>query len=128
MTGGTSNSPRMPIPPRSPAITPIPNHNGLVNLLEYALGLDPKAASAPSVPTLNRTASAVSLTFTHRLGAADISLSVEWSDDLSPLGWSTAGVSYVASPLDGAHETVQASVPTDATVPQRFLRLKVTRP
>jgi hypothetical protein len=105
-----------------------PNHNGLANLLEYGLGLDPKAAGAPGVPLLTRTASAVSLTFTHRLGAADISLSVEWSDDLSPLSWSTAGVSYVASPLDATRETVQASVPTDATVPQRYLRLKVTRP
>ena len=105
-----------------------PNHNGLANLLEYAFALDPNATTASGQPAVARTAGEVSLTFTRRSAAPDIMLTVEWSDDLTPLSWSTAGVSYQVTPIDAAHEMVKAAVATDGAVPQRVLRVKVTRP
>ncbi len=105
-----------------------PNHDDLVNLLEYALGLDPNATAGNGQPVFARTAGEVSLTFTRRVSAPDIMLTMEWSDDLSSPGWSTAGVTLQVTPLDATRETVKASVPIGASVQRKFLRLKVTRP
>lgn len=105
-----------------------PNHNGLSNLFEYALALDPISTTAASQPAVARTAGEVSLTFIRRSNAPDIILNVEWSDDLTPLSWSTTGISYQITPLDATRETVKATVGTDVAVSRRFLRLNVTRP
>jgi hypothetical protein len=105
-----------------------PNHNGLSNLLEYALALDPISTSAAGQPVVARTAAEVSLTYIRRSNAPDITLNVEWSDDLTPLSWSTTDVSYQITPLDAARETVKATVGTDVTISRRFLRLKVMHP
>lgn len=60
--------------------------------------------------------------------APDVTLTVEWSDTCSPLGWSTAGVMLQVTPLDAILETVKASVPADSPVPRGFLHVKITRP
>jgi len=105
-----------------------PNGNGIANLLEYALSLDRNAAGGAGLPTVTRVGGELSLTFTRRINAPDVTLTAEWSDDLTPLSWSASGVTIDVTPLDAFRETVKATVLTDSSVPRRFLHLKVTRP
>ena len=95
-----------------------PDNDGIVNLLEYALGLNPmlnSAALAPQ-PVQNGT----NLTLTYQRLRADLTYSVEASATLSGT-WSTANVTQGTPAGDG---TTTASLPLAA--PEDFLRLRVT--
>ncbi len=109
-----------------------PNRNGLVNLLDFAFGIDPKLPGLTNTPrvgkvnisgadyltlSIHRVPTAKDLTYTPQSGA--------------PLGtWNGAPV-QVGSPVtnpDGTETvTYRDSMPITPAVPQRFLRLEVTR-
>jgi len=104
-----------------------PNNNGLANLVEYALGLNPTATGGAGLPLLDSTSREYSLTFTRNLNAPDITLSVEWSSTLAPNSWSTNGVTLVPTPIDANLELIKASVPAGSAPGQKFLHIKVVR-
>jgi hypothetical protein len=95
-----------------------PDRDGVPNLMEYALNLDPAANSAGQLPREDRTGTHITLTY--RRHRADIIYSVEAGDDLA-LPWSTANVNQGTPAGDG---TTTASLPF--TAPEDFLRLRVT--
>lgn len=103
-----------------------PDHDGTVNLLENVLALNPAVSDADGLPKVTREAGTLSLTYTRRIAATDVTLTAEWSDNLSV--WSNAGVIEQVFPLDAIKETVKASVAADGSVKNRFLRLRVSRP
>jgi hypothetical protein len=112
----------------SGADTMNPSGDGVPNLLKYAMGMDPsKPGSVPQAVT--RNASGMNFVFTLNKAASDVSLFVEWSDTLNGTDWSTAGV---GAPLvlsdNGVTQQVQVTVPADAGVTGRFVRLEVTNP
>ncbi len=123
-----------------------PNGNGIVNLIEYALNGDPTGSTAgiSILPTASANGTNhLQLAFTRYLDRNDITLTVQGVDSL------TATWTDLAQSINGAAFTVLASgasvnetgtgntravtagdlyLMTDPAHPQRFMRLKVTRP
>jgi len=105
-----------------------PDHDGLSNLLEYALGLDPNSSGViPAVLALN--GANLEYTYTRSTAAKDngVTYQIEWSDTLEAGSWSTETVTQQITSTQGALETVKASVPK-GTGGKRFLRLRVGAP
>ncbi len=97
-----------------------PDHDGLPNLLEYALGTDPNAANAcPLTATIED--GCLTLTLPHAALPGDVILSAEVSS--SPDGpWTPAAIVSNTSTLFKAQDTVLAT-----SVTSRFIRMVVTR-
>ncbi len=97
-----------------------PDGDGLANLVEFMLGLDP---SAPSVngPQLSLDASRPVLTYTVPVGALGANHSVEYSQTLT--SWTTA-VETVSDTTTSGQRTISIRATTGGP---GFLRLKVTR-
>jgi len=107
-----------------------PAHDGIANLLKYALGLDPKSPATARLPTIGRLPlngkTYLTLTFTKQRALTDISYAVQISGDL--LNWQS-GPLTTARIDDGTTDTATYR---DLTAIQdaspRFIRLNVTRP
>ncbi len=99
-----------------------PDKDGIPNLLEYALGLDPHASDRHLAPAFD--GSRRSLSFTPDPAATDIVLIPEWSVDLST--WSPTGVpaEVVGFQAATAFEVFLPEPPEDRS----FLRLRASRP
>ncbi len=113
-----------------------PDADGLSNLHEYALGTDPLIVSA-ALPATTRVANRLTLTFPRNAAATDITCIVEARNDLILGAWAAVASSTVPgtwTPIGTATavESAGTATITDSTdmltVPQRFLRLKITRP
>ena len=107
-----------------------PDSDGLSNLIEYALGADPKTSDAAThTPAAGLNADLLTLTYTRTTSITDATYAVEWSSDLQ--SWSTgASVTETLSSTDNGNSTttvvVRAITPL-TTTPRQFLRLRVTR-
>ncbi len=98
-----------------------PDGDGIVNVLERALGLDPKVPGTTGLPTIAWEAATNRLTLTVSKGAytSDLTFSAEGSSDL--VNWTTSGVTVLAS------TSTIFQVRDDAPASnRRFLRLRVT--
>jgi hypothetical protein len=116
-----------------------PDHNGLSNLLEYALNASSGTAGVAALPTSSVTSQTVSsvtadyltLTFTRVNGAAeDLQFFVEFSGNLTvPSSWQANGtrVSAEAHPNGTVTEVWRAPLPLSSGI-QQFGRLRVTAP
>ncbi|MDB6005587.1 MAG: hypothetical protein JWR15_2574, partial [Prosthecobacter sp.] len=123
-----------------------PNHNGIPNLLEYALGGDPVGASTGSsvlpCATVNEGAHCLQLNFKRYVERKDVTLTVQAAD--SPAGpWidvsqsTNGGPLFVLVPGVNTVETVlenprsvtvfDSYQTTDPAHPRRFMRLKVSQ-
>lgn len=112
--------------------------DGIRNLMEYALDLDPQQHDASPPPFLDTTTGYLSLDFPRHNGRTDLTYQVRASSNLvdwTTIASSTSGAPFVAS---GARLIVETGedVIVPVTVedsfeilsnPQRFLRLEVTR-
>jgi hypothetical protein len=97
--------------------------DGLVNLLEYAFGLDPFHADV--LPTaLEMDTSSIQLTYTRPSDVSDADYQPEWSDMLDG-NWSSTGVTQEIINDNGSTRTIRATVPR-GTGSQRFLRVRVS--
>jgi probable HAF family extracellular repeat protein len=97
--------------------------DGLDNLLEYALDLNPNGSGGPytgSPPALHTAPGQFQLTY--RRVRDDLSYLVQTSPDLTTGSWTTLGVAQGTPAADG---TTTASIPI--TPAKAFLRLIVTR-
>lgn len=95
-----------------------PDGDGVPNLLEYALALNPAGADAASLPQAMTASSR--LTMTYERARTDVTYVVETSTDL--LNWTATGVDQGAPDGDGI---TTASVAMAGSA--QFLRLRVTR-
>ncbi len=117
--------------------------DGLANLLEYALGLNPAVASLNGLPVVTLKdysgTSYLSMTFNRSSLVTDLSYIVQGSSDLtnwtdlgtSTAGNTTSGPGFVAETGSAPTLSVEVrdTVPYDPnTMMTRFLRLKVTSP
>ena len=107
-----------------------PDGDGIVNLLEYALNLNPNVASGTGLPTvqIDPACGCLTLTYTKVLSAIDLNYTAEAAND--PGGpWSTNGITQAVLGSDGVTQTNKASDAGNpiATSGKRFMHLRVTR-
>jgi len=103
-----------------------PDHDGIANLLERALGLEPKVANGPGeLPAADKDQSYFTLTYTRSLAATDLTCQVVWSNTLAD--WSAEQVIDVVTSSTETTETHLAKVPIGPALDPRhgFLRLTV---
>jgi len=111
-----------------------PEKDGLPNLLEYAFNTNPRAATASPVQSsiqVNQSDGLryLQLSYPHRIGALDLTYTVEVSDDLqawsSPVGM-VQPLSVVPTG-DGITETITVRVmASTGSNPRKYARLRVT--
>ena len=104
-----------------------PDHDGIKNILEFFLGMNPNASGEPEkLPTASNDGGVVFEI--HRFKqAADVLFAVEYTSDLSG-SWVAAeeGVNDVTietSPLDTNYDRIIVTIPS--TAPRIFVRLKL---
>lgn len=104
------------------------NNDGETNLLEFATGQDPYAATL-ATPSLAKDGNTLKFTYTrsHAALADGILFVVEWSDTLANESWDSSGVSEEILADNGTLQTILASVPTTSGS-RRFLHLRVIKP
>jgi hypothetical protein len=106
-----------------------PSGDGIPNLMKYALGLNPNQPAFSGLPILGQVAVSgkwyLTLTFTDQAALTDITYTVLVSSDLQ--NWES-GASYTVRTDNGTTNTaVFRDLTAIGSVPQRFMRLSVTR-
>jgi hypothetical protein len=109
-----------------PVVAPTGDFDGDAwnNLLEHALGMNPKQ---PDSPFFQLSAQGAFLFYTYKRPrvVSDVDYQVEWSDTLGVTSWSSSGVTQQVIADNGTNLTMQAVLPA-GTTGSRFVRLKVT--
>jgi Concanavalin A-like lectin/glucanases superfamily/Ricin-type beta-trefoil lectin domain-like/Bacterial TSP3 repeat len=100
-----------------------PDHDGIVNLMERALGLDPNAGHTSSgLPVMSQDGSFLILTYHRSLTATDLTYQAVWSENLAT--WSAEGITDQSISTTATHDIREAKVPI--TSPEgAFMRLEV---
>jgi hypothetical protein len=107
------------------ANTADPDNDGRSNLMEYAVGSDPKQPDGALAGVLGKTGDGLRLTLTFpRIADPALTYTVEAADSPDQATWSAVWTSTGASNTAGS-----VTVPDTELIsnhPERFLRLKVT--
>jgi hypothetical protein len=106
------------------ADTADPDGDGLANLAEYALGLNPGLYDSSS-GGIALNGSVLEYRYSRSMSArnAGVVCFTEWSDTLASNDWSTANVIETILSTSGDREEVKATVPANGS--KRFMRLKI---
>ena len=102
-----------------------PAHDGMGNLLKYALNAPPTATATGLLPVLAVNGSNLTFTYRQNDAATDLTYVVEQSQDLST--WTTATPTTTTLSDDGNTRVLQATLPRGAGT-QLMLRLRVVTP
>lgn len=100
-----------------------PDGDGFGNLVEYALGLEPKSASTTGLPEVTSDATHWIYTYTRPTGTTDVTYAVEFSTNLTT--WGAPGVAAVLVGTVNDVETWQAKQLL-GSASNAYFRLKVT--
>lgn len=102
--------------------------DGVPNLLEYFMGLNPALADAVS-PVFNYTGSVLQLDYRRGKAITGVSGFAEWTAGLSgSVTWSVSGVTDELISDEGTYEIRRATVPFTGPETAKFLRLRVSQP
>ena len=103
-----------------------PAHDGIANLVKYALGLNKPTVPAKSgLPVVSQAGGYLMLTYTKVKSATDIVYQPVWSNDLS--SWASTGISEDVLLDSGTTQKVCDKVPI-TTETRKFIRLQIVRP
>ena len=103
------------------APTSDPDGDGLLNLMEYALNLNPRQSSQAGQPFRGENGGNLTLTYQKDTAKTDISYQVEVSGDLT--AWLPVSDELIST--NGTVETRRAGVPINGA--RKFLRLKIVK-
>ena len=105
-----------------------PDQDGITNLMEYTLALNPLSPDANGLPTTSQQGGYLTMTYRLNKQATDVLVVVEASADLTANSWFPVAVETARVDM-GSYwlVTVRDSIPT-SNAPQRFMRLQVTTP
>ncbi len=101
-----------------------PDHDGLCNLVEYALNSDPWTSIPGHQPTPRTEGNALTLTYRLNSAATDITVILQTSPDLD--NWVPATATLTTFSDDGITRVIQATQPILPTTGHLYLRLHVT--
>lgn len=106
-----------------------PDGDGIANLLEYAMGLDPRSAGTAGVPVGGLWNQFLTLNYRQNKQATDVAYAVESCTNLTDGVWTTNNISETSRADSNAwwSVTVKHDVPV-TNAPSRFMRLKVDIP
>jgi hypothetical protein len=114
--------------PTISGLTADPEHDGISNLMKYALMLDPWQPTANTVPIQTGIIGGnFAFIYTRREWAADLQYSIDVSTNLT--SWDTSGTQFNQSVLsdDGTKQAVQVTESSAGKpYPSRFFRLRIT--
>lgn len=96
------------------------DNDGLVNIVEYAFGLNPVSGSSAALPQPQLLAGVFGVSFTQPSGVSGITYKAEWSNSLASGSWAA-----IADTGTGATHTFNLPAGTD---PRVFFRYIVTVP
>ena len=99
--------------------------DGIPNLLKYGLGFDVTAPASAATSTPGLEPGFVTLTYTKRTTATDVTFSIERSSNLTL--WTAATATNMILSTVGTLQTIKAKVALN-NEPSLYLRLRVTRP
>ena len=108
--------------------------DGIANIIEYALGTSPLAASAgPASSTGNYAVLGVPgtylvLTFTHRANGSDINIAAQFTADLAGTWLADGVLENSITNGDGSVTETWRSPSSLAEQPKQYARIKVTKP
>lgn len=109
----------------SAADTADDDKDGVPNLMEFGLGLNP---TLPAVPTFQTQVSGSNLEFTYTRSTAAVlagrTFQVPWSQTLNGTDWNYADTTQTVLTNNGTFQTVKATVPKGSSG-RRFVRLEV---
>ena len=102
------------------------DHDGISNLIEYALSLDPKLSDVSALPQPSLVNGYLTLSFVPNPNAIDLVYTVEGSADL--ITWSTSDVEKLtlAIPVPPTRQTYRYRQPA-GSVGRAYLRLRIDR-
>ena len=104
-----------------------PDRDGMSNLMEYFLGLDPTQSGGTggsSMTLSNGPSNTMSMTYRRAKGLTNVDSAVQTSGDLSSTTWGTNGVQETVVDK-GTHEEVTATVTNQPGETRMFMRLRV---
>lgn len=102
-----------------------PDGDGICNLIEYALGLNPKVSDTPGLPVTTNEGNYLTLTVPRSAAATDVIFTALVSGDLQT--WNS-GPAFTTVLIDTpALYKVRDNIPVNGAV-RRFIRLQVSRP
>ena len=110
--------------PAQSGFTADPDADGVNNLLEYYLGLNPTVAEAAVVPSGKIEGSQFVFRYTHAKSTTGVTAEVQTSTDL--LTWAPAGIAPQLESETTDQETLIVKLPL--TAPRLFARLVLTTP
>ncbi len=96
------------------------DHDGLVNMVEYAFGLDPKQAGSLALPQPKIESGAFRVTFSEPAGVSGVIYQAQWSTTLETASWTSL-------PDTGSGTVHTFSLPT-ANTKRVFIRYVLTLP
>lgn len=99
--------------------------DGIPNLLKYGLGMDVTAPASAATSTPGLEPGFVTLTYTKRTTATDVTFSIERSSSFT--SWTAATATNTVMSTVGTLQTIKAKVALN-NEPSLYLRLRVTRP
>ncbi len=103
-----------------------PDHDGMVNLLEYHLGANPGSPDAgTSLPVFGKTSTTVTLTWWRLKSATDTTGVPQWSDAMAAGAWQTTGFTTQVIADEPTREQVRATLTIGVGDFHKFLRLQV---
>ena len=104
-----------------------PNNDGETNLIEFATGQNPHAATRATTTLALPPGTNLEFTYTRSKAAFDggYGFDIQYSDTLAAASWTSMGPGNLTT--DGPQQTVTATIPEGAAG-RRFIRLQITSP